>query len=254
MVTSKLSFVVKNARIVRLSGGVLNLDKVTNEEGDIIKLHNDQITLTVGDVITPKTKYPFKFNYIYPVISNNHLVGYDLLTAKTTNSSIFAFPFLGGNRNLFMWDSLFINCFIGSNVDDAGNTIALLYRFSGEQLFLKFEEALCSFRSFRAKFDPDPYHVLFVFNVPESAIKSYEHFINGRYSQIDDIWKLKILEFHKFDIDGYTGKVLFQTESLRRELEQKLDIELSSDSELHSIVDMNTEVFNPQFYLHDVER
>jgi len=249
MVTSKFSFTVKNARIVRLSGGVLNLNRDTDTEGNIIKLHNDEMMLQVGDVLTPKLKYPFKFNHIYPAIVNGKLVGYDLLTAKTTNSSIFIFPFLGGNRNLFMWDSLFINCFIGSAIEDAGRTIALLYRFSGEQLFLKFEEALCSFRSFRHKIDPDPYHVLFVFNVPDSAIKSYEHFIKGRYSQIDDIWKLKILEFHGFDIDGYTGKVLFQTESLRKELEAKLDIELDHNSELHSRITIEDEVFNPEYYL-----
>ena len=63
------------------------------------------------------------------------------------------------------------------------------------------------------------------------------------------MWKLKILEFHGFDIDGQTGKILFQSESLRKELEIKLDVELPEDSELFSILNMDYEVFNPKLYL-----
>ena len=49
---------------------------------------------------------------------------------------------------------------------------------------------------------------MFVFDVPKSCQASYDY-VNGRYSEIDDLWKLKILEFHGFDIDGHTGKIPF---------------------------------------------
>ena len=76
-------------------------------------------------------------------------------------------------------------------------------------------------QKFRRRVDPDPYHVLFVFDVPEDAVVHTKHMsMAGKYSQIDDIWKLKILEFHGFDIDGHTGKILFQSDSLKRELEE----------------------------------
>ena len=257
MVTSKFTLTPQNGRSVRLTGGVLNLLQESNEDG-IVKIYTPEgLAYTVGDTVYPKPKYPFKFNYIYQATVNGKLVGYDLVVAKLTTSSTFALPFLGGNRSLFMWDKLFINCFIGVEPDNIGEVIALLYRFSGDPLFLKFEEALCSFRNFIKRYDPDPYHVMFVFSPPASATKSFEHFINGRYSKIDDLWKLKILEFHGFDIDGHTGKILFQSESLRRELEEKLDVDLPEDSELFSILNMDYEVFNPELYLpkkHDLER
>lgn len=257
MVTSKFTLTPQNGRSVRLSGGVINLQQEVNDS-DIVKLYNDSgLTYTVGDTIYPKPKYPYKFNYIFQAKVNERLVGYDLVVAKLTTSSTFALPFLGGNRNLFMWSKLFINCFIGTEPNNTGEVIALLYRFSGDPLFLKFEEALCSFRNFINRYDPDPYHVMFVFSPPLSASKSFEHFVNGRYSKIDDLWKLKILEFHGFDVDGHTGKILFQSASLRKELEEKLDVELPEDSELFSILDLNYEVFNPEFYLpkkNDLER
>ena len=89
---------------------------------------------------------------------------------------------------------------------------------------------------------------MFVFDVPDGAKASYEHYVAGKYSQIDDLWKLKILEFHDFDIDGQTGKILFQSESLRKQLEDRLDVVLPPDSELHDKPSLEKEIFDPEYY------
>ena len=255
MKLDRLTWTPQDGRTVRLSGDLTHIHQV-EEDGEIIEIYNDEgLELKVGDTTYPRPKSPFKVNHIKPVVVNGRLVAYNLYTAFLTTSSTFVLPFLGVDRKWFMWDSLFINCFIGTNVEDTKKVIALLYRFSGRPEFLKFESAMCAFRSFIKRYDPDPYHVMFVFDVPKSATKSYEHFVNGKYSEIDDIWKLKILEFHGFDIDGMTGKILFQAESLRREIEEKLDVELPSGAELHSIPNLELEVFNPEYYLpnpHDL--
>jgi hypothetical protein len=153
---------------------------------------------------------------------------------------------MGMNRKLMLWDSLFVNAFIATENDT--DCIALLYRFSGEPTFSKFESALCSFRNFRKRVDPDPYHVLFVFDVPDDAKSSYNAYRDGKYSRIDDIWKLRILEFHDFDIDGHTGKILFQAPSLRAQLEEELDCELPADAELHSKPNLDIEIFDQGYY------
>ncbi len=251
----KLVWTPQDGRTVRLSGDLTKIHQV-EENGEIVKLYNDNgMEIKVGDTIYPQKKGPFKANHIKSVVTNGRLVGYNLYTAFLTTSSTFVLPFLGVDRKWFMWNSLFVNCFIGTTAEDTKKVIALLYRFSGIPEFLKFESAMCAFRSFVKRYDPDPYHVMFVFNVPESATKSYEHFVNGKYSEIDDIWKLKILEFHGFDIDGMTGKILFQTDSLRREIEDRLDVELPENAELHSVPNLEFEVFNPDYYLpnpHDL--
>lgn len=246
----KVTMTPHNGRTVRLSGDLTNCTANEDKHGDIIELicvYDDcDFTIKLGDTIRPTPKSPHKVNHIVPGYHDDRLVCYDLINCHINTSSIFALPFLGGNRKLFMWDRLFINAFIGT--PDDTDCIALLYRYSGESLFLKFESALCSFRTFRHKFDPDPYHVMFVFDVPKSCRQSYKHFVNGRYSQIDDLWKLKILEFHGFDIDGHTGKILFQSDSLRRKMEEDLDVTLPPDSELHSKPDETKEVFDPEYY------
>ena len=246
----KLVWAPQSGRHVRLSG---NLTKIHQEEqdGEIIRLYDDEGInwVKLGGTVYPRPKSPFKVNIIKPAVINDRLLGYNAYTALLTSSSTFVLPFLGVSRKWFMWDSLFINCFVGTNPEDMGRVIALLYRFSGKSEFLKFESAMCAFRNFVRRYDPDPYHVMFVFDVPKSATKSYEHFINGKYSDIDDIWKLKILEFHGFDIDGMTGKILFQADSLRKEIEKKLDVDLPPGAELHSVPNLELEIFNSDYYL-----
>ena len=77
--------------------------------------------------------------------------------------------------------------------------------------------------------------------------------MNGRYSEIDDLWKLKILDFHGFDIDGHTGQILFKDSRLRNKIEENLDITLSEDTELHSIIDRNVEELNFEFYAPSIK-
>jgi len=240
----------QNGRTVRLTGDLTSCTPKKDDHGDIIELEcvfdDCNFTIKVGDTVRPRPKSPHRVNHILPGYHETKLVCYDLINCHVNTTSIFALPFLGGNRKLFMWDRLFVNAFIGTPEDE--NCIALLYRYSGESLFLKFESALCSFRTFRRRFDPDPYHVMFVFDVPEKASESFKHYVAGKYSQIDDLWKLKILQFHDFDIDGHTGKILFQSDSLRRKMERDLDVTLPPDSELHSKPDETKEIFDPEYY------
>ena len=245
----KLTWTPQNGRTVRLSGNLTKIHQV-EKDGEIIKLYDEEGTVAkVGGTVYTRPKSPFRVNIIKSSVLGGKLLGYRLYSSLLTTSSTFVLPFLGVNRKWFMWDSLFINCFIGTNKEDTGRVITLLYRFSGKTDFLKFESAMCAFRSFVRRYDPDPYHVMFVFNVPLAASASYDHFVNGRYSQIDDIWKLKILEFHGFDIDGMTGKILFQADSLRTKIERKLDVTLAPDAELHSVPNLELEVFDPDYYL-----
>lgn len=236
-----------NSRIVRLSGDVEQFTPSLNENGEIISLDGPQTSYSVDQVIKPKVRYPFKINHIHKIPNGfGGAIGYDFIYAKQNLSSIFAAPLLGGKRDLFLWDKNFINAFV--ETPDEANVIAMLYRFSGDPLFLKFESALASFRTFKYKLDTDPFHVLFVFDVPDGCKSSYEHLINSRYSEMDDFIKLKILEYHSFNMDGQTAKVLFKSDSLRSELEAKLDCTIPKSNELHSVLDMSQEKFNPDYY------
>ncbi len=213
---------------------------------DIVKLYreSDDLAVVAGtSVVYRKTKH--KVNIISRGTHEGKLVSYDLKCALLTSSSTFALPFLGGNRKYMLWDSLFVNAFISTPEYD--ECIALLYRFSGEEIFTKFESAMCAMPTFIKFEDVDKHHVLFTFDVPSSAKSSYEQFRNGQYSKIDDIWKLLILDYHGFDSKGQTAQILYKSSELRKELEERLDTNLG-DSEVHSIPNMTYERFNKEYY------
>lgn len=244
----KIIYTPMNGRTIRMTGSVADYSRVYDEDGKTITaLVNGKLSHPIGSIVRNRTKNPYKVNHITPLYNAvNLLAGYDLSVAKATKSTIFLCPMLGGKRELFYWDKLLVNAFFAIPNED--NVIALLYRFSGDATFTKFEAALEQFSFFKYKIDTDPYHVLFVFAVPEGTKASYEHFVNGRYSEIDDIVKLKILDYHGFNMDGSTAKILFKSPSLKKELEELLDVTIPEENELHSPPKLNEETFNPELY------
>ena len=167
----KTFLTIVNARTVRLSGDVKQF-KPIYENDEIVKLEGEDISYSIGQIIRPKLRTPYKINVIQKLTAGGDpflpAQSYDLSVAKTNLSSIFAAPLLGGNRELFLWDKYFINAFVETHEEK--NVIALLYRFSGDVLFLKFEAALCAFRTFKYKVDTDSYHVMFVFEDRKSVV------------------------------------------------------------------------------------
>ena len=160
---------------------------------------------------------------------------------KKNKSSKFLLPMLGGNRTIFMYDSLLQNCYAGTNEDK--NCIVLVYKYSDSKLFNKFERAIIRLRSFKKAFDTEKYTV-FIFKVPAFYKRDYKRFMNGKYSKFSLELKLQILSFHGQEIEDRLGQILFNGEELRRRLEYRLDAILPEDSELYSCLDMEKEIFN----------
>mgnify|MGYP003647542661 CR=1 FL=1 len=233
----------------RISGGTKTLTAHKTSKGIIHALEGgaDEINFTLGLILTVE-KYKYKINLIEEIWTKNVLV-YDIHIAKRTKSSIFLLPMFGGDRYLYLWNQLFMNCFILEEENEP--YIQLLYRFSGDPLFLKFEQALTKFKSFLRKEDPDDGFVLFTFKVPKKHLANYMHFKNGEYSLFSKLYKMNILEFHDFEVTDLIGQVLFQSSIRRNDLEIKLDCELPEDSELLSIIDIDQETFNPQIYFNN---
>ena len=171
---------------------------------------------------------------------------YDVSIDKRTKSSIFIMPMLTGNRNLFFWSRLFVNCFI--NTDEDKNCISLLYRWSSDPLYVKFEKALSKFRTFKRRYDPSPNYVMFVFDIPKKYLKEYKLFLSGGYSKFSKSYKLTILEFHNLDMYSEAGHILFRHKNRKKALENKLGCELPENSELLSIINKKNETYNPETY------
>ena len=202
--------------------------------------------ISKGDVLKVKER-PYKINIITREVYDLKTISYILKTAERNKSSMFVLPMLGGSRHLFMYNSQLLNAFIGFN--DHVDCIVLLYRWSGDPLFAKFENALKQFQSFIISYDPDPYHVIFVFKIPTDHEEDYKKFLIGKYSELSDIFKLKIIDFHNAELDGTLGQILFKSNNRRLELEEKLGCKLPEDSELLSIINEEDEILNLNNYI-----
>jgi len=228
-----------------ISGGTLSI--IPQYKGsDIVSLAMpDNYFIAVGDTIRIKDD-PYKVNIINK-IEEKEIISYHLKTAERTKTSIFILPMLSGNRNLFLYDSHLINAFIG--VEDIKDHLVLLYRWSEDPLFAKFDLALRKFPTFLKKFDPSPNHSVYIFEIPEKHIKDFILFKEGKYSKLTDDYKLKILDFHNMSADSALAKILFKSHERKEELEKKLDAELPEDSELLSIINLEHEILNLKYYL-----
>tara|TARA_R100000700_G_scaffold41277_1_gene61206 strand:+ start:946 stop:1713 length:768 start_codon:yes stop_codon:yes gene_type:complete len=234
-----------NALTIRLSGGTKSLIPHT-VNNKIISLESPDGIITSTDSIMDIKKFKYKINIIEQ-ITRQGVLYYDLSTAKRTKSSTFILPMLGGKRRLFFWNTLLMNAFVG--IEDKKDCIVLLYKFSMDPLFLKFEKAIKTFNNFLEKIDIDPYHVLFIFNIPKIHVKNYNKLKQGKYSELDEDYKLDILEFHDFSFKkGQVAQVLWKSEKRRKAMEKALNADIDPESELLTAIDFDKEIYDLEIY------
>jgi len=148
---------------------------------------------------------------------------------------------LGGSKQLFLYDALLENCYIGTSEDK--NCIVLVYQDSNSKLFAKFENALISFRNFIKAYDLKDY-IVFIFRVPPSHRKDFTRFLKGQYSRMSTDYKLQVLDFHDQDIEDRLGGILFKSEERRERMEYALNAKIDESSELYSIPTLKEEIYN----------
>tara|TARA_R100001082_G_C4359702_1_gene158709 strand:+ start:759 stop:1502 length:744 start_codon:yes stop_codon:yes gene_type:complete len=241
---TKISFQPLSAASIRIKGDTEDIIP-SYYENELLSLElPDGKKISVGETIKIK-RAPYKINIIESNIIDDELF-YDLKTASPTKSSLFVLPMLGGNRKLLFYDSLLVNTFIETTEDE--DCIALLYRKSAKKVFKEFCELLTRTKSFKRMYEPTKYHIVIVFNIPYKHKFNYKAFKKGKYSKFRDTYKLQILDFHRFDIDGVMGQILFKSHERKKLLEKRLDAILPEDSELYSIMNKKDETFNENYY------
>ena len=246
----ELVYTPVNALTFKITGNTLCLKPVYNKNKSIIALEGpDSMLINIGlTVLVRKLKYKVNIIERIPndILSVTNKVEYHISIAKRTKSSTFLMPMLPGTRKLYFWNKLFMNCFIATDEDD--KCIALLFRWSSDLRFIKFEKLLSSFKMFRRRYDPNPNLVMFIFDVPKGYERDYRAFILGKYSKLSREYKIDILDFHNADIQDEVGQILFKSNKRKELLETKLGAELPEDSELLSILDVKAETYNPKVY------
>jgi hypothetical protein len=234
-----------DARTIKITGGTKTIVSHKYKDKIVSLEFPDGTVISLEQTITVK-KRPYKVNIIKKTFVGNTLV-YELSVAEKTKSTLFALPMLGGERRLFFYDNLLINCFIGT--PDHEGCIALLYRWSGDPLFLKFENALKQFGNYLDSYDVSETLIMFVFDIPTKHIENYKSFISGKYSEFNSAYKTKILKFHGMDINSQLAQIMYKSEKRKKRLETTLNVTLDENAELYSILDKKQEIFDPNYYL-----
>jgi hypothetical protein len=173
-------------------------------------------------------------------------------------SGTYIMPMLGDTALEFRGKNFpfsnFKNCFIGDkNKSEYNNHILLLYKFSGEVKYLEFEERLKDNIYYVDLYDPDPYHTMYVFNVPLHWEENYELFKEGKYSKFENKYKLHIQKF--LSLDRKTSpvmQVLYKDEIRYLELEKEFDIKIPRDQEVSSLPNMQIEIYQPEYKIGKV--
>lgn len=240
-----LNFYKYNERIIVLNP-VHSDYEIKNPDGVIIDLnYDDCFNLTLDNLLILK-KDKYKIKKITREDTKGFLgEGYYLYThTSVTKSSTFIMPFLGGVKEDYRYSKEFVNCFIGlENLGDYGNNIYLLYRFSGNAEFTKFEDDLRSHPLYEDTIEVDKFQTMYSFKVPDNRKEDIQKIIDGKYSRISSDAKERILTFNNFTIDSDLGKILTKHPEKKLKLEQKIGSELHPDAELYSVFYTEEEIF-----------
>lgn len=243
--TGNISFEPLNANAVRIVGGTEDLIP-HYDDGELISLDIiNERKVSLGETFKIKS-VPYRINIIKEISNEDGESSYDLIVAERTKTSLFVLPMLGGNRRLLFYDSLFINAYI----DNKGKTnfIKLLYRKSRKKVFTEFIALLQHLKTFESIEEPNNYCYVITFTVPWKHRTNFRLFKEGKYSQLKDTYKLELLDFHRYDIDGRMGQILFKSPERREKLEKQLAANIPEESELYSILDIEKETLNLKNY------
>ena len=236
--TKQINFTVIDARTVDITGNTASI-KEHKFDNNIVSIEFLDKIITLQETIS-FSGITYKINIIKKIQILDY-PKYQLLTAEPNRSNLMILPMLGGTQELFAY-SLLVNCFV--NYKGYKGKIILVYKNITDKLKLAFQ----TFRNFIKKIEFTQKHTMFIFSVPKKHEDNYEKCVEGKYSEFNPEYKEQILTFHSSDISSSLGHILFKSKDRRLELEKELNIELNTDAELFSILNIELETFNPNYY------
>lgn len=223
--------------------------ELLDENGRLVGLdYSGEYLVSKGSVLqVGKQKYK-----ISEIKKSTSTQGYELYTfRKITTTSNFIFPLLGGNRLNWRWNLEFTNAFIGDESAHDGTEISLLYRFAGTKNFSEFEGGLTAHPTFIDSHDPDKFHTLYRFKIPDGYVEDVKLIMAGKYSQISNKAKARIIEFHSSSRMKPIGQILYRCEQRKKKIEKDVGGPLPDGAELLDKFNLTDEIFKKQFIIPD---
>jgi hypothetical protein len=125
--------------------------------------------------------------------------------------------------------------------------VFMLYKYNENTEFKRLEEKLKNKKEWVISYDPDAIHVMHVFEIPEENMLGLEKFRLGRYSEIPERLKKKIMKFHDVNINLHPLHpiygILYRMEFQYKAVEKQYDIIIPRDQEVSSLPDFTREIY-----------
>lgn len=125
------------------------------------------------------------------------------------------------------------SCFMfAEDFPDKKDKIMLLFRCIPSIEYLTFEDKLSKIPEFHHMYEPDKFHTMFMYDIPEAYLGDYKAFLQSKYSEMSDSYKQNIIKYHKYtEKDGKTViNILYKREEAFKNQEKLLNEGLPSSS------------------------
>jgi len=245
-----LQFTVINCRVLNvIASSAVEEIKVDSEISELI--FTNGIKISIGSEVNVRNEF-YKVQSIKKAKPEDGVTGYLLYTSILNKTSMFILPMLGHDRAKFKWNSAFMNSFveIEGDTQDSEN-LYLWYRYLPSVDMEIFEDFIVSLPTYVNMKDVDKHHVLYKLAISEAYLPDYRLIKEGKYSQITEITKKRILDFHSSTKERPLGKILYKTEARKKELEKQLGVELDADAELHDLFYEKDETFYTKYIINN---
>jgi len=184
-------------------------------------------------------------NYITFILNDISSVSktcYEGIEQKINKSSIFILPFIGENHLFFDYGYSLYNVYISEDY----KFLYVKYKWTGSKEYLDLEENLTKHPLYIEFWDESKDFVIFKFKIDDKYHKSIDCIMNGKYSNIEDIFKLRILSFHGLNKSSKLGGVLFRDENYKKSIELELNVKIPDNLDLMSKSTKEEEIWSYQ--------
>lgn len=236
---------ILNARTIKFEcpEGVI-VDYLTNDNGNIVSVNygGNTANISVGakfvfDMSGSITNYDIE--EIEVSRDSNRI--FLLNTHKLTKATSFLTPIISMLQDFIGFKTTMINCYVRT-YRDKPEQLVLLHRNIRDEEFKKVVENLETLPTFAESMVHNKFFRSFIFNIPGTFKRDLELFMDGKYSNLSEVLKNRIIRFHKLKESSMLYKVLYRDITLKKFIEMDLNEEIPDNLDLYSIPEKETEI------------
>lgn len=215
-----------NARMFEIYSNSPNINEdINTETGEIVSIKIGDMQIKIGD----------KFQHFYTEIpslytvnkimkgatQNNYKNGYTILSYSRNKTTSYFLPCLNAEDSTFFdTNGYLINAYIGKDL----SKLYLVYRFSTTKFYGKIEQRIVKHPLFISTITSIKDFDVFIYSIPSEHREDVKLFLDGKYSQLSDLLKIKIKNFYKLPEKSFVWKVLTKHKSLVESMEKKFGV------------------------------